>query len=431
MRKYIVAILVLLSLCTQAQQINRPEQWYLKKLYALDSVGIGIQYPQARFHSYGSSILSDSAGSFTGIGISFEGYYPFIATYDFFTAAIGLTPTDWFFNSTGTELYSEGNNLYSYADANTGLFSYNQTIIQSTDAWGCLQVVGNDGGEASISLYPNGVTPGSNGSWVWATNGSSMTASQDFAIYNPNYESQPFYISAGSNNVGINTNNPQATLHVYAGEDAPFEIQHYGERQFLTYVSDYSTSIGDLDYDDDGIRFDISDQAHQFSWGWWTDTAMTLTGTAGNPKYLTLNGHLQINDGTQSIGYVLQCDQYGNASWQAPTSSKVVIYADSFAQTGSVSPLISYTPASNGSYEIVFSGQITSITSGTLTTTLAYKDVHGVSQTKTALVNTLTGTVSTQFNITAQSGTPITVSTGFVGTSVLYDLNVTYVYLSH
>lgn len=89
-------------------------------------------------------------------------------------------------------------------------------------------------------------------------------------------------------NVGIGTTTPTAYLHVYDGGSTypPFEIQHFGERQFLTYATNYSSSQGDIDFDNDGIRFDISDQAHQFSWAWWTDTAMVLIGGNGQPKYV-------------------------------------------------------------------------------------------------------------------------------------------------
>ena len=92
-------------------------------------------------------------------------------------------------------------------------------------------------------------------------------------------------------NVGIGTPNPSTILNIYGNSGiAPFLIQNNGEAMFQTYPSNYSISQGDLTYDNDGIRFDISDQAHQFSWGWWTDTAMTLKGQDGAPKLLTVNG---------------------------------------------------------------------------------------------------------------------------------------------
>ena len=87
--------------------------------------------------------------------------------------------------------------------------------------------------------------------------------------------------------VGIGTVSPLATLHVYdpGGSIPPFILQHFGQRQFVTYPGNYSSDQGDVDFDNDGIKFSIDDQAHQFSWGWWTDKAMVLSGSNGGSKY--------------------------------------------------------------------------------------------------------------------------------------------------
>ena len=119
-------------------------------------------------------------------------------------------------------------------------------------------------------------------------------ATQHYVITNGQYwtlKGDSLYPTTITNSVGIGTATPTSTFQVYGNYSVPpFTVGKAGQTMIQTYQPDYSLSLGDLTFDDYGIRFDISDLGKQFSWGWWTDTAMTLKGQNGAPKLLTVNG---------------------------------------------------------------------------------------------------------------------------------------------
>jgi len=159
---------------------------------------------------------------------------------------------------------------------------------------------------------------------------------------------------------GINTGSPSATLQVYGNYSVPpFTMGKSTQTMIQTYQPDYSLSFGDLTFDDYGMHYDISDLARQFSWAWYTDTAMILKGQYGSPKFLGIgttnptnavqvgqytginsgeirignnlsnpeidfgidgNAYLKFVDGNQAAGKSLTSDPNGNASWQPPSN---------------------------------------------------------------------------------------------------------------
>ena len=133
-------------------------------------------------------------------------------------SALGNTPYwdggQWITSS--SNIYNDGTNVAigQSSSSHTLEVAGNQAIFNLQDNYGGMHVQGRNGGEASIALEPDNVGFGQAGQWILYTNGAQLNNQQDFAIFNSATSSPGFFIQAATNNVGIGTNNPSATLHV-------------------------------------------------------------------------------------------------------------------------------------------------------------------------------------------------------------------------
>ena len=232
------------------------------------------------------------------------------------------------------------NNNGSFGGDNFIVYNGAQMNLNLVDSYGGLHVMGRNGGEASIALQPDNIGNGNLGQWILGTNGSSMTNTNDFAIYNGGYGYQPFLIQAATNFVGIGTNNPQNQLSIDQGD-----LGLFNNHRMIVYSDNGNTTFGIL-----GSQPGVTDIGITATSGWmrfgvasnsmfafWTDGNALNTNSpqivmAGggigfgttSPSYpvdieTTINGAgIKINDGNQAAGYVLTSDANGVGTWQAP-----------------------------------------------------------------------------------------------------------------
>ena len=237
------------------------------------------------------------------------------------------------------------NNNGSFGGDNFIVYNGAQMNLNLVDSYGGLHVMGRNGGEASIALQPDNIGNGNLGQWILGTNGSSMTNTNDFAIYNGGYGYQPFLIQAATNFVGIGTNNPQNQLSIDQGD-----LGLFNNHRMIVYSDNGNTTFGIL-----GSQPGVGDIGITATSGWmrfgvasnslfafWTDGNALNTNSpqivmAGggigfgttSPSYpvdieTTINGAgIKINDGNQAAGYVLTSDANGVGTWQTPATRNI------------------------------------------------------------------------------------------------------------
>lgn len=245
---------------------------------------------------------------------------------------------------------------------------------------------------------------------------TSFSTNGNVETYSDANNTFSFTNDAGNVKIGINTSTPSvpfesvgdAFIHTAAYPDGLFMLNNAG----FWSIGDYGDKINgtSISGDDGGATINMT-----------ANNGYTLGG--GSVTISNLSGI-----GTRGV----TASSSGVLGTTVGTLTSVVASADSTALSATDANVTTYTPASDGSYQVLVYSDITAISAATLTITCIYTDTHSNTRTTTFYgMGTTTAGIgalgSSNFPpvglLRVKGGTAITVVSTFTGVSITYDVS--------